>query len=106
MDLVTNTLDLFDRVSKGETKYFDMIEHNIRVIDTFYHATPQDWRQLAKREHVVITQQEGHSKIQWPTISPPTVWDKYGVAIVVGSVVGIVGPTATFLIIRYFFHGP
>jgi hypothetical protein len=106
LNLVTDTLNLFDRVSKGETKYLDNIEHTVRIIDTFYHATPQDWRQLAKREHVIITQQGGHSEIQWPTIQPPTLWDKYGVAIIVGLIVGIAGPLATFLIIRYFFHGP
>jgi hypothetical protein len=106
MNLVVHTLDLFDKVSKGETEYFDSIDHTVRLLETFYHASPQDWRQLAKREHVVITQHGGHSEIQWPTIQPPTLWDKYGVAIIVGLIVGIVGPVATFLIIRYFFHGP
>ncbi len=103
-EVASSTLMAFSKISKDE-RYLDVIEQNIRIIDTFYHATPQDWRQLAKRQHVILPQ-DGQSGLQSTIFNPPTRWDKYGVAIVIGLIVAIVGPTATFLIIRYFFHGP
>jgi hypothetical protein len=102
-DIADKTLTAFNHIPENE-KYLDAIESNIRLLDTFYHATPQTWRQLAKREHVVISQQ-GHLGVQ-SIFNPPSWWDKYGNTLVVGSIVGIVGPVVTYLIIHYGFHGP
>jgi hypothetical protein len=104
------TEDVMNNLNKaygGDNKALEEAERLIRDMEAAYHTTPADMRTL------VSTRTEPKGQVTDSDITqllqawkPPTRWDKYGVAIVVGLIVGIVGPIATFVIIRYFFHGP
>ena len=103
--VVRYCLDDMDRIEKGESRYLLPLESNIRTLQAFYHATPQNWREIAKQHSKVVfaTREEEVQSLE-KLFPNPNTWQRYRDLIVTTAVTALVSTSVTWVVLRYLLH--
>ncbi len=102
---VTYCLDAMDRIEKGESRYVLPLEANIRTLQAFYHATPQNWRRIAKQHSKAVFDTRSQEVQSLEKLFPnPTTWQRYRDLVVTTAVTALVSTVVTWVVLRYLLH--